>query len=65
MDYKIIWTTEAVNNLEEILNYLNEKWSQREVDAFKKKLGKQIELIRLFPGMFPISQYNARLRKAV
>ena len=65
MDYKIIWTNEAINNLEEILNYLIEKWSQREVDNFKKKLSKKIEIIGLFPTMFPVSTYNLKLRKAV
>lgn len=65
MDYKIIWTNEAINNLEEILNYLNENWSKREVDNFKRKLSNQIELIGLFPTMFPVSSYNIKLRKAV
>ena len=65
MDYKIIWTKEEINNLEEILNYLNERWSQKEVDNFKRKLSKQIELIGVFPKMFPISIYNPKLRKAV
>jgi len=65
MDYKIIWTNEAINNLEEILNYLIERWSQKEVDNFKRKLSKQIELIGFFPKMFPQSKYNPRLRKAV
>lgn len=65
MDYKIIWTNEAINNLEEILNYLIEKWSQRELNIFKKKLSRQIELISLYPKMFPVSLYNTELRKAV
>ena len=65
MDYKIIWSIEALSNLEEILNYLIEKWSQREIDNFKKKLTKQIELITLFPTMFPVSLINSKLRRAV
>ena len=65
MDYKIIWTSEAINNPEEILNYLIERWSQKEVDNFKRKLSKQIELIGVFPKMFSQSKYNSKLRKAV
>ncbi len=49
MDYKIIWTNEAINNLEEILNYLIENWTQREVSNFKNKLSNQIHLIQQFP----------------
>jgi plasmid stabilization system protein ParE len=64
-DYKIFWTDEALNNLESILDYLTNRWTQREVDNFKKKLSKQIRLIEQNPRLFPISQYNSMLRKAV
>jgi len=33
-DYKIFWTDEAINNLEDTLDYLNNKWTQRETDNF-------------------------------
>jgi len=65
MGYKIIWTQESINNLEEILDYLIQNWSHREVVQFKKKLSRQIDLITQFPKMFPVSNYNAELRKAV
>ena len=64
-DYKIFWTNEAINNLEDTLDYLNSRWTQREIDNFKSRLSKQIGLIQQNPGLFPISQYNSRLRKAV
>jgi len=64
-NYKIFWTDEAIRNLESILEYLTNRWTQREVDNFKKKLGKQISLIELNPKLFPRSEYNQRLRKAV
>jgi plasmid stabilization system protein ParE len=65
MDYKLIWTYEAINNLEEILDYLITNWSQKEVVQFKYKLSKHIDLILQFPKMFPVSDYNPKLRKAV
>ncbi len=65
MAYKLFWTDEAISNLEEILDYLIERWSQKEVDKFKHKLRKQLQLISRFPLMFPVSNYNSRLRKAV
>ena len=65
MDFKLFWSEEAIQNLENILDYLIEKWSQREVDNFKKKLSKQLDLIVKNPRMFPVSEYNSRLRKAV
>ena len=65
MDYNLHWTEEAVNNLEEILDYLNQNWTQKEVTNFKLKLAKQIELIVQNPFMFPQSLHRSRLRKAV
>ncbi len=65
MDYKIFWTEEAIQNLEEIINYLSINWTQREVDNFKLKLSKQIDHIKRNPRLFPISQFQPRLRKAV
>ena len=65
MDYKIFWTKEAIRNLEEIIDYLYSKWTQREVDNFKTKLSKQIDLIRRNPKLFPVSSFQPRLRKAV
>ncbi|RIJ50439.1 type II toxin-antitoxin system RelE/ParE family toxin [Maribellus luteus] len=65
MVYKLIWTKEAVDNLEKILSYLEEKWTERETQQFKKRLSKQLELILQFPEMFPVSTYNPKLRKAV
>jgi len=64
-DYKILWTDEAINNLEDILDYLNSRWSHHEVIGFKKSLSKQISLIEQNPKLFPASQYNPRLRKSV
>jgi len=65
MDCKLIWTEEAISNLEDIFDYLTKEWTQREVNNFKKKIGRQLDLIILNPFMFPKSDYNPRLRKAV
>jgi plasmid stabilization system protein ParE len=64
-DFKVFWTDEAIKNLQAIMDYLDCQWTQREIDNFKKKLAKQIELIETNPRLFPVSEYNPRLRKAV
>ena len=64
-EHKIFWTHEAINNLEEILEYLKNRWTQKEIDNFKKRLSKQIQIIEQNPKLFPKSQFNPRLRKAV
>lgn len=35
-DYTVFWTDEAIRNLESILKYLAEHWSNREIGKFKK-----------------------------
>ncbi len=63
--HTVIWSEEAVRNLEGILEYLYSEWTQREVDNFKRLLSKQLLLISNHPLMFPISKFQPRLRKAV
>lgn len=65
MAYKILWTEEAIKNLSDTLEYLEYKWSLREVNSFKSSLSKQLDLIANFPNLFPKSNQSPRLRKAV
>jgi plasmid stabilization system protein ParE len=62
MDYKLFWTEEAIRNLEEILDYLGANWTQKEVEGFKEKISKQLNLILINPKMFPVSSYYPRLK---
>ena len=65
MIYKVFWSDESLDNLESILSYLEEEWTEKEITKFKKKLDKQIHLISSNPKIFPISEFQPRLRKAV
>jgi plasmid stabilization system protein ParE len=65
MAYEILWTKEALSNLEGILDYLQTKWTQREVNNFKNKLSSLINLIGQRPLLFPKSSYREDLHKAV
>ena len=62
---KIFWSEEAITNLRDILGYLTNKWTEKEVDNFRKKLLSQLELISTFPLMGPITSRNPNLRKSV
>ncbi len=64
-DFKIFWTDEAISNLADILDYLKRRWTQREINNFKKILSRQVRLIEQNHLLFPVSQINPRLRKAV
>ena len=65
MNYKILWTDEAIRNLEQILNYIATNWTDKEVNNFKIKLSEQLNIISKFPNIFPSSNITPRLRKAV
>ena len=65
MDYKLFWSDESLDNLKGIISYLESEWSEKEVVAFKKKLSRQLDLIVMNPKLFPVSDFQPRLRKAV
>ncbi len=54
---KVIWSVEAVENLERIIQYLQENWTEKEIKKFLKKLEKTISIIKKQPLSFPKSQY--------
>ena len=65
MDYKLFWSDESLSNLDSILSYLESEWSEKELTSFKRRLSKQLELIQQNPKLFPITEIQPRLRKAV
>ena len=65
MDYKLFWSNESLSNLDSILSYLESEWTDKELASFKQKLSKQLELIQRNPKLFPVSEVQPRLRKAV
>jgi plasmid stabilization system protein ParE len=61
---KVIWSDDALNNLREIIDYLESRWTQREIGNFAKKLEKQLEIIKRLPLSYPKSR-KKNIRKAV
>lgn len=63
--YKLIWSEEALNNLKGIIEYLENKWTKREIKKFAKLLDKQINIIKTNPYLFAESEKSNSLRKSV
>ena len=63
--YKIIWSDEALKNLARIIEYLEQRWTEREIRNFSRLLDRQISLIQTNPELFPTSSTSNGLRKAV
>lgn len=63
--YKLIWSDEALNNLKGIIDYLENRWTKREIKKFAQLLDKQLKLIEGNPFIFAESIKSNGLRKAV
>ena len=63
--FKIFWTDHALSELEETIEYLENKWTERELKIFSAKLDHTIELISKSPEIFPTSIEKNGVRKAV
>ena len=64
-EFQIIWSDEAIANLENILEYLERRWTEREIQKFKSLLSKQLDIISQKPELFPKSSIKPELRRAV
>jgi len=64
-EFRVVWSDEAITNLEDILDYLERIWTEREVGQFKQLLSKQLNVIQRFPTPFPHSKIRPQLRKSV
>jgi plasmid stabilization system protein ParE len=63
--YKLIWSNEALTNLKDIIDYLESRWTQREIKKFAQLLDRQLKLIQDNPLLFSGSEKSNGMRKAV
>lgn len=60
---KVLWTPTARVTYLEILEYLAESWSAKEVLKFNSKVEKTISRIQKNPGLFVALTQNRNIRK--
>ncbi len=63
--YKLIWSDEALEGLKEIIAYLENKFSEKDVKKFAKKLDRQLEIIQTNPESFPFSPKSKTVRRSI
>jgi plasmid stabilization system protein ParE len=63
--YKVIWTDEAIKNLDSIIDYLISRWTDNEVKNFAKKLERRIDLITKRPQIFPLINKRTDTRRSI
>ncbi len=63
--YKILWTDNALKELEQTIEYLKENWTERELRNLAESLEETITLISLNPLIFQSSKKKKDIRRAV
>ncbi len=63
--YKIIWSEEALFNLKRIIDYLEQRWTGKEIRKFSNLLDRQLRLIENNPQLFALTNKSKGIRKAV
>jgi len=63
--YKLIWSEEALTNLKGIIDYLESRWTIKEIKKFAQLLDKQLKLIEDNPYLFAKSDKSEGMRKSV
>jgi plasmid stabilization system protein ParE len=63
--FKIIWTNRALSNLKNVVNYLEENWTKKEIQKFARLLDLQLNRLVINPLHFPESNKYKKIRKSV
>jgi plasmid stabilization system protein ParE len=63
--FKLLWSDQALADLGSIINYLSEKWTQRETQNFARRLDKRLNLIATNPELFPKTAKKKNVRRSV
>ena len=61
----VIWTAKARITFFKILDYLDENWTKKEIIQFDERTQIVIGAIIKNPGIFPCSDKNKEIRKAL
>ena len=62
--FDIFWTDLALEELDETIKYLEEEFTDREIERLAKEIERTIELISHNPNLFPLSD-KKKVRKVV
>jgi plasmid stabilization system protein ParE len=65
MALKFIWTKQAVKGFNKVVDYLEAKWTKKEILNLENKIQQVINQINLNPDQFPKSKKNKSLYKAI
>jgi len=62
---QVIWSLESSNKVQSIIEFLLDEWGEKEAYTFLNRLKKFEKLVVKYPKLYPASQYDENLRRAV
>ena len=60
-----MWSDQALTDLKNIIDYLTNNWTNREIKSFVQRLDKRLNLISVNPNLFPRTMRRRNVRKSV
>jgi len=63
--YKVVWTNKALTNLDNIIQYLTDNWTEVEISKFFRKLDNRINIIAQRPLLYPLTNSRKNVRRSV
>ena len=63
--YKILWTDFALKELENTIEYLEENWTEKELQNFALNIDETLKLVSQNPELFGGSEIKKDIRRAV
>lgn len=61
----MIWSLESSKKVLSIVDFVLEEWGEKEAKSFLEHLKKFEKLVIEYPHLYPVSQVDENLRKAV
>lgn len=62
---EVIWSIESTKASDQILQYLHDEWTEREINNFLEALHAFEDMVSVFPQIYPESPIKKGYRKAV
>ena len=65
MAYRVLYSSLAKNSFEQNITYLEKEWTIKEIRNFIDKTSEVVELLKMDPYVFPLSEFDPNIRKVV
>jgi hypothetical protein len=65
MSYNTLWTNRAIKTANDVVKYLRDEWTEKEVDDFLDKVDNIIAMIEINPKLFRASNKRSHVHLAI